>query len=389
MDNYLEEENQDIPPVPTPLQLVPAEQPKRPIIPHLPLEKAKKFIQESGGSASKSSSKNQSGLSSNKQVSEFSAPKSPWSPDYIQGIRGASPIYKNTNTDPSSNELLKDIESFLKDIKKQANDTKSMSSVSYRERLNEFRKELSSNMPIDKPKKSDKKVQSRLLSHLKPEIKEDKQELNKAINRITVKDIRDIKTITNPNASTEILGILYLILFKNQIPRFHPWEAFVNSIAQPGLVVQKLRALPFWIDSKEISDDAMFQIKQISSTIAYYEIKESKVMTLLYEIIVELTKFCKSSNLQSEISKETTQLSSKTLKSEHLSENSKSPRFSFKTDQLEIPFKPKFTSKSISPPPELTTREVLESNNSQLIKKLIKQENEIVVKLRGAQKKAI
>ncbi|CAG9327645.1 unnamed protein product [Blepharisma stoltei] len=379
MEVKTEEISKDDPPTPMSLPFKPAELPKRPTIPHLPLEKAKKYIQESGGSAPKSSGKPVQSETSLKDSSDWSIDKSPWGFDPNSIMKETSPILKNTKSDQNSTELINEIEAFLHDIKKQTTESKSLSSGSYRDKLNQFRKDLEIKRQENKYKKAEKPGESRLLKHLEKNIKEDFKELHQAISQISAKDVVSVRGITNPNPSIEMIGIIFLLIFNQQIPRFHPWEAFVPFIAQPGLVIQRLRALPLAIDNKEIGDDMMYQVKKLVKEIDPNELAEYNSAQLLYQVLVEISKFCRVSVSDSSIP-----LSLNTAKD--VSKPAPKNPFKEKPKPLQIQSKPQ--SKPTSPAQPLSPKEILDSENPDLIKKLIQEEQQAVVKLRGAQKKA-
>mmetsp|Transcript_11268 Transcript_11268/g.11302 ORF Transcript_11268/g.11302 Transcript_11268/m.11302 type:complete len:384 (+) Transcript_11268:268-1419(+) len=296
-------------------------------------------------------------------------------------MKETSPILKNTKSDQNSTELINEIEAFLHDIKKQTTESKSLSSGSYRDKLNQFRKDLEIKRQENKYKKPEKPGESRLLKHLEQNIKEDFKELHQAVSQISTKDIVSVRGITNPNSSIEMIGIIFLLIFNQQIPRFHPWEAFVPFIAQPGLVIQRLRALPLAIDNKEISDDTMYQVKKLVKEIDKKDLSEYISAQLLHQILIEISKLCKVSESDSSIP-----LSS--IASKDISKPTPKSQFKERPKPLQINSKPRPQSKPVSPAQPLSPKDILDSENPDLIKKLIQEEQQTVVKLKGAQKKA-
>ncbi|CAG9310200.1 unnamed protein product [Blepharisma stoltei] len=112
-------------------------------------------------------------------------------------------------------------------------------------------------------------------------------ELNETISKMTVKYIDKLKTIKNPGLPYENIGIAFLVLYDIDVLRFHPWEGFLSSLAQPGLIVQKLRKVEKLVESNKISDAHIQDIKTHLSCIKEkdFEKEEYRELAHLYKFL--------------------------------------------------------------------------------------------------------
>lgn len=162
------------------------------------------------------------------------------------------------------------------------------SSSKFEDFLSNLRKRVKS------PKKDLKKtVSSKVFSHFHTEIIDKYQTLSQTTTKIGAKQISQIKYYKNLPKVAEEIALCYLYLFEITPPKSHYWEKFVIFLAQPGIVIQKLRNLPIVLENEQLDSGVFWKISEVFGKIPKNEQKVSDFyyeLQILIEIIKEVLK---------------------------------------------------------------------------------------------------
>ena len=174
---------------------------------------------------------------------------------------------------------------------------------------------------------------------------------------IGAKQISQIKYYKNIPKVAEDIAYCYLILFNESIPKTHYWEKFIIFLAQPGTVIQKLRQLPVSLENNYFDPLIFAKINDIYSKIPksdlkvesfYYELK------LLIAIIKEILNIVEIPIEESKI-----------------------------VSPVRIPELKKPDISHLEYIMSMPAQDILQSNDSNLLKQAIAEEKKILIRLKG------
>lgn len=206
---------------------------------------------------------------------------------------------------------------------------------------------------INSPKKLKKNVSSKVFEHLKPQDRY--LGLNQKIIKIGAKQILQIKYYRDLPKVANDIAICYIMLFDAPVPKAHAWEAFMVLIAQPGLVIQKLRLLPSYVDEVDIDCYKLYRINEIFSKIPSAELKLEPCYYELQLLISILIEFLKLVHIPSNIPKNSSVAHIPT---------SKKPELNKTSDVINMP-----------------VDEILSSQDKLILKQAVSQEKKILLGL--------
>ena len=176
---------------------------------------------------------------------------------------------------------------FLSDLQTQIKELKVPLPKQYREKLQQLAAEF--NISLDKPNKAKSKVKENLHKPLVDE----SHFLGNTIKELNVKKIKNIKNIKSTNKSVELLGVCFLLLLDKEVPP-KPWEEFQKAVAQPGLVVQKLRNLPQDLEQRKVPCENLFKISKVLSSVDVQELNQASYKAecyLLLQLFQEIVEY--------------------------------------------------------------------------------------------------
>lgn len=144
---------------------------------------------------------------------------------------------------------------------------------------------------LSSPKKSPKsQVKSRVFSqsHQSYEIPANYQSLVEASFKLGAKQISTLRYYKDLPVVSEKIALCYLLLFGLQIPKSHYWEQFALNLSRPGMFIQLLRHLPFYLES-QCEIESLSRIKHIFNSINKPDLKlESRYFEL--QLLLNLMK---------------------------------------------------------------------------------------------------
>ena len=144
---------------------------------------------------------------------------------------------------------------------------------------------------LSSPKKSPKnQVQSKVFSQGNGsyEIPSNYQSLVEASFKLGAKQISTLRYYKDLPVVSEKIALCYLLLFDLHVPKSHYWEQFALNLSRPGVFIQLLRHLPFYLES-QCEIESLSKIKHIFNSISKSELKlESRYFEL--QLLLNLMK---------------------------------------------------------------------------------------------------
>lgn len=210
----------------------------------------------------------------------------------LENLKGFAPIEEdseNSQTESEKEALMFNLiqenypesvsfKEFLSDLQTQIKELKVPLPKQYREKLQQLAAEF--NISLDKPNKAKSKVKENLHKPLVDE----SHFLGNTIKELNVKKIKNLKNIKNTSRSVELLGVCFLVLLDKEVPP-KPWEEFQKAVAQPGLVVQKLRNLPQDLEQRKVPCENLFKISKVLSSVDVQELNQASYKAECYLLL--------------------------------------------------------------------------------------------------------
>jgi hypothetical protein len=139
------------------------------------------------------------------------------------------------------------------------------------------------------PKKSPKpEIKSKVFESPSVEIPQNYHSLVQSALKINAKQISSLRYYKNLPSISEEIALCYLILLDLQIPKSHYWEHFALSLSRPGMFIQLLRHLPFYLES-ECDIDSLSKVQHVFQSIPKTSLKlESRFFE--FQLLVNLMR---------------------------------------------------------------------------------------------------
>lgn len=103
---------------------------------------------------------------------------------------------------------------------------------------------------VSSPKKTpNSKARSKIFDHLNQSIPDSYESLFESTHKITAKHISQLRYYKELPKTSENIALCFLLLLDLPVPKSHYWEQFVLFLTRPGMFLQLLRHLPFYLET--------------------------------------------------------------------------------------------------------------------------------------------